>query len=190
MPMATASSDDAHQILLGKLDLFSKTRTFRNPRWRPSHRRNKNVKQIISEASRKEASMAPTQTNSGSSTPVLSQMRPGDGTMTPHGEDGRVPWPNIAKASQNLSTLVLERNMQASLFSGPSVIYSNIESAPSLHPGHTKPYCDITGLPAPYRDPKTRLRYHNEEIFSLIRSLPQGGAERYLEARGAQVILK
>ena len=81
--------------------------------------------------------------------------------------------------------------MQASLpASGPVATYTNIESAPSLHPAHQKPYCDITGLPAPYTDPKTRLRYHSKEVFGVVRTLPQGIAEKYLEARGAHVVLK
>jgi INO80 complex subunit C len=73
---------------------------------------------------------------------------------------------------------------------GPTVTYTNIESAPSLSPAHQHRYCDITGLPAPYTDPKTRLRYHNKEIFGVIRTLGQGVAENYLEARGAHVVLK
>lgn len=74
--------------------------------------------------------------------------------------------------------------------SGGLVTYTSIEAAPSLHPAHAKPYCDITGLSAPYRDPKTRLRYHNAEVYQFIRSLPQGVAEMHLAARNAQVILK
>lgn len=69
-----------------------------------------------------------------------------------------------------------------------SVTYTNIESAPSL--AHAKHYCDITGLPAPYTDPKTRLRYHNKEVFTVVRELGQQTAEGYLEARGAHVVLK
>jgi len=69
----------------------------------------------------------------------------------------------------------------------PNATYTNIESAPSM--AHAKHYCDITGLGAPYTDPKTRLRYHNKEIFGVIRSLGQGVAEQYLEARGAHTVL-
>lgn len=36
------------------------------------------------------------------------------------------------------------------------------EAPPSLRP--SKKYCDITGLEAPYTDPKSRLRYHNADI--------------------------
>ena len=190
MPIATATSDDSHQRLLDHLDLYAKPRNFRNPRWKPSQRRNKNVKQIISEASRKEASLLATQSNSGISTPRVQDPKTGTGIVTPAPESGFVTQPNSSKVTHNLSTMVLEKNMQASMLSGPIVTYTNIESAPSLHPAHSKPYCDITGLHAPYRDPKTRLRYHNKEVFDVIRSLPQGVAEKYLEARGAHVILK
>lgn len=70
----------------------------------------------------------------------------------------------------------------------PSATYVNIESAPSL--AHSRRYCDVTGLPAPYMDPKTRMRYHNREVFAMIRQLPQGVAEQFLEARGAHTVLK
>lgn len=36
------------------------------------------------------------------------------------------------------------------------------EAPPSLRP--PKKYCDVTGLEAPYTDPKSRLRYHNADI--------------------------
>ncbi|KAL9615284.1 MAG: hypothetical protein Q9167_000255 [Letrouitia subvulpina] len=185
------TGDDSHQQLLDQLDLYLKPRPFRNQQWKPSLRRNKNIKQIISEASRKEASVLATQTNSGSSTPQIQTSTAGTGSATPMPAPGPQPvYSNITQAAQNLSTMVLEKNLQASLISGPAATYTNIESAPSLHPAHQKHYCDITGLPAPYTDPKTRLRYHNREIFELVRGLPQGVAEKYLEARGAHVVLK
>ncbi|KAI9818692.1 MAG: hypothetical protein M1832_004167 [Thelocarpon impressellum] len=183
MAPATPASDDSHQQLLDKLDITSVRKPFRNPAWKAPVRRNKNIKQVLTEASRKEASLAATQNNSGASTPGPAA-------------NGPSRQPNIAQAAQSLSTLVLERNTQqaqAASFAtaGPMVAtYSNIESAPSLHPAHQKHYCDITGLPAPYTDPKSRLRYHNQEVFRVVRSLGQGVAENYLEARGAHVVLK
>lgn len=180
---AAQEAADAHQALLDQLDLTLKPRPFRNPKWKPSQRRNKNIKQIVSEASRKEASVMATQNNSGSSTPYVQST----GATTPMPTAGPS---TISQAAQNLSTMVLEKNLQNSISSGPVATYTNIESAPSLHPAHQKRYCDITGLPAPYTDPKSRLRYHNMEIFELVRHLPQGQGERYLEARGAHVILK
>jgi INO80 complex subunit C len=86
---------------------------------------------------------------------------------------------------------VLEKNLQrASGHQTPAVTYTNIESAPSLHPAHQKHYCDITGLPSKYTDPKTGLRYHDKEIFAVVRTLPQGVPYNYLAARGAHVVLK
>ena len=190
MPPVTPSADDSHQQLLDSLDLALKARPFRNATWKPSQRRNKNIKQILGEASRKEASVLATQNNSGTSTPQPLGSAMGTGAVTPLPSNGTLSHPNIAQAAQNLSTLVLERNLQASMSSGPVATYTNIESAPSLHPAHQRPYCDITGLPARYTDPKTRLRYHNKECFEVVRSLGQGVAEKYLEARGAHVVLK
>jgi len=66
--------------------------------------------------------------------------------------------------------------------------YQNIESAPSLRRGNK--WCDVTGLPARYTDPKTKLRFRNGEVFKVLRNLGAGGAEKYLEVRGANVILK
>merc|ERR1739848_398313 len=41
--------------------------------------------------------------------------------------------------------------------------YESIAAAPSALPA--KKYCDITGLPAPYRDPRTGLRFYDKEVF-------------------------
>jgi len=190
MAPSTPSADDSHQQLLDQLDLTLKPRVFRNARWKPSQRRNKNIKQIVAEAARKEASVMATHDNSGSSTPNPQSSAPNTGAATPIPTNGAFTQSSISQATQNLSTIVLERNLQASISSGPIATYSNIESAPSFHPAHQKHYCDITGLPAPYTDPKTRLRYHNKEVFDVVRGLNQGAAERYLETRGAHVVLK
>ncbi|EQL30553.1 chromatin-remodeling complex subunit ies6 [Blastomyces gilchristii SLH14081] len=214
MPPVSTATDDSHQKLLDQLDMGRFPRPFRNPHWKPSARRNKNVKQILSETSRKEASVLASQNNSGASTPFApvsstpvtatpaTENGTGDGTpMTPAAGTGAGAAsrpPNIAQAAQSLSTLVLEKNFRslAQMGSGmangmgPAVTYTNIESAPSLHPSSQKRYCDITGLPAPYTDPKTRLRYHDKEVFAVVRTLGQGVAESYLEVRGAHVVLK
>lgn len=187
-PITQASDEKTHQALLDQLDIYSIPKPFRNPNWKPPQRRNKNVKQILSEASRKEASVLATQTNSGASTPALQST----GAATP--SNGMLH-PNIAQAAQSLDRLVLEKNLAAAsngnmASAGPAVTYTNVESAPSLHPSSQRRYCDITGLPAPYTDPKTRLRYHNMEIFALIRTMGQGTTEQYLAARGAHTVLK
>lgn len=190
----------AHLELIEQLDMHSIQKSFRNPHWRPNQRRNKNIKAILGDASRKEASVNATpQDNSGVATPAM-QDNDGlstSGASTPAIASGNgTPnlQPNLAQASRSLSKLVLEKSLSASArpangaLSAPTATYTNIESAPSLAP--LKHYCDVTGLPAPYLDPKTRMRYHNREVFTAIRSLPQGVAEQFLEARGAHTVLK
>ncbi|KAK0718274.1 YL1 nuclear protein C-terminal domain-containing protein [Lasiosphaeria miniovina] len=198
----------AHLAVIEQLDIHSIHKTFRNPHWRPNQRRNKNIKTILGDASRKEASVIATPQNaSGAATPAVDDGLSTSGTSTPAvpsangGSNGNSLQPNLAQASRSLSKLVLEKSLNPSraanggagavgpgLSTAPSVTYTNIESAPSLVP--LRHYCDVTGLPAPYLDPKTRLRYHDKEVFATIRSLPPGLGEQHLEARGAQTVLK
>ncbi|RDW63890.1 hypothetical protein BP5796_10392 [Coleophoma crateriformis] len=192
MPPPPQKDDDgAHLRLIGQLDIYSVPKPFRNPSWKPNQRRNKNIKTILGDASRKEASVMATNENSVAVTPFRDDSATStDGEGTPaRSTQSSTLQPNLAQASRNLSKLVLERNMRSNGFnSAPNVTYTNVECAPSL--AHSKHYCDITGLAAPYTDPKTRLRYHNKEVFGVVRSLGQGVAEQYLEARGAHTILK
>ncbi|KAI9719700.1 MAG: hypothetical protein M1828_006133 [Chrysothrix sp. TS-e1954] len=197
-PITSASNETNHQPLMDSLDIASLPKPFRNPTWRPPMRRNKNVKQIISEASRSQASILPTPAG-------------GSGIATPVAGDPAAP--DMAKATRDLAHLVVERNANAlatssNVASGasngntpsaatpsagmnpPLVSYSNIESAPSLHPSSQRHYCDITGLPAAYTDPKSRLRYCNGEVFRVVRGLGQHPTESYLAARGAHTVLK
>ena len=193
-PLTAQSDERTHQALLDQLDIYKVSKPFRNQHWKPPQRRNKNVKQIVADATRKEASVMATQNNSGASTPALPHTEGVTGSATPVGRP-----PNIAQAAQSLSTLVLEKNMKAGAAAngngngngtGPAATYTNIESAPSFHPSSQRRYCDITGLSAPYTDPKTRLRYHDKEVFGIIRTMPQNVVEGYLAARGAHTVLK
>ncbi|XDG06842.1 hypothetical protein ABKA04_006457 [Annulohypoxylon sp. FPYF3050] len=202
---APTEAQIAHQELIDKLDIHSIHKSFRNPHWRPNQRRNKNIKTILGDASRKEATsiVATPQDNSGAVTPTpaddgLSTSGSSTPAQQPAGSASNPNLqPNLAQASRSLSKLVLEKSLRpggtsgsggATVSAAPSATYTNIESAPSL--AHTKRYCDVTGLPAPYLDPKSRLRYHSREVFGFIRTLPQGAAEQYLEARGAHTVLK
>ncbi|KAJ4522923.1 hypothetical protein HRR78_000412 [Exophiala dermatitidis] len=192
MPPSTPQpADDSHQQLLDQMDIYYTPKPFRNPNWKPSTRRNKNTKQMISESQRKEASVLATQNNSGASTPIPTTGATTDGAATPAYSSAASRPLNMAQATQSL-----KRNLQRAAngpqagTAGPAVTYTNIESAPSLHPANHKHYCDVTGLPAKYTDPKTKLRYYNGEIFAVVRSLPQGAPDQYLAARGANVVLK
>jgi hypothetical protein len=107
-PLTAASDEKTHHALLDKLDIYAVPKPFRNPNWKVPQRRNKNLKQILGEASRKEASVMATQNNSGVSTPAVPHS---EGGATPAGNVDRPP--NIAQAAHSLSTLVLEKNDRA-----------------------------------------------------------------------------
>lgn len=187
---APTEAQAQHLELLDKLDTHAVHKTFRSASWKPNQRRNKNLKAIVGDAAKRENSaMATPQDGSGNVTPGADDGLSTSGVTTPASSNGKEQ-PNLAQASQSLSKLVLEKSLKPAGLPGtvPSATYTNIESAPSL--AHAKRYCDVTGLPAPYFDPKSRMRYHNKEIFGFVRSLPQTTAEMYLEARGAHTILK
>ena len=182
-PITTASNEETHAALLDSLDMHKIHKPFRNPAWKPPQRRNKNLKQILSEAQRAQQSLINTQQNSGATTPQPSTT----GTATPSLN------PNPAQASQDLSRLVVEKNAKqvngGSLGATvPSVTYTSIAAAPSLKP--KKKYCDITGLPAKYKDPKTGLFYYNAEVYAVVKGLTTGQVQEYLAARGANTVLK
>ncbi|XP_060906530.1 INO80 complex subunit C [Labrus mixtus] len=80
--------------------------------------------------------------------------------------------------------LALERTLPWKL-NDPN--YYNIEAPPSLLP--TKKYSDISGLPANYTDPQTKLRFTSSEEFSYIRLLPTDVVTGYLALRKATCIV-
>ncbi|PNS15902.1 Chromatin-remodeling complex subunit ies6 [Sphaceloma murrayae] len=189
-PITTASNDENHHALLDKLDMHKIHKPFRNPAWRPPQRRNKNLKQILSEAQRREQSLLNTQNNSGTSTPQAT-----------NGTDGASLSVDPAQGSSDLSRVVLEKTINGGNGSAgssllpptgmtqqPSYTWTSIAAAPSFKP--KQKYCDITGLPASYIDPKSGLRYANKEIYGVVRTLGTGSVQEYLAARGANTVLK
>ncbi|CAB1421886.1 unnamed protein product [Pleuronectes platessa] len=80
--------------------------------------------------------------------------------------------------------LALERTLPWKL-DDPS--YYNIDAPPSLKPA--KKYSDISGLPANYADPQTKLRFTSCEEFSYIRLLPTDVVTGYLALRKASCIV-
>lgn len=66
--------------------------------------------------------------------------------------------------------------------------YLNIDAPPSMLP--TKKYCDLTGLPAKYTDPITKLRYVSKEAFRKARKLHDHKVEEFLSLRHAQIRIK
>ncbi|KAF1812921.1 hypothetical protein P152DRAFT_330910 [Eremomyces bilateralis CBS 781.70] len=192
-PITKESDETNHLALLDKLDLYSVAKPWRNPNYKPHPRRNKTLKQLLAEEARKyeiPTSVLPTQNNSGVSTPIPGMTPSGaTGAMTPvGGASTSAPAMNgngtVEKAAQNLSGLAIDGQVPQR----PRVTWQGLEATPSLLP--KKKYCDITGLPASYTDPKSGLRYHNKEVFQYVRTLSQTQVEQYLEFRGAHTVLK
>lgn len=63
------------------------------------------------------------------------------------------------------------------------VTYGGLEAPPSLKPA--KKYSDISGLPAKYTDPQTKLRYSNAEEYAKLRLLSPDQVNGYLILRRA-----
>ncbi|KAK8769292.1 INO80 complex subunit C [Amblyomma americanum] len=61
--------------------------------------------------------------------------------------------------------------------------YAALEAAPSLRPW--RKYSDLSGLVAPYTDPKTKLRYANRHEYARIRLLTADQVNGYLVLRRA-----
>mmetsp|Transcript_9713 Transcript_9713/g.18524 ORF Transcript_9713/g.18524 Transcript_9713/m.18524 type:complete len:141 (-) Transcript_9713:112-534(-) len=66
--------------------------------------------------------------------------------------------------------------------------YANIQNGLSLAP--PKKYCDITGLPAKYTCPRTKLFYRSAKQFQQIQDLPKHTVEAYLGLRNANFQLR
>ncbi|XP_057663169.1 INO80 complex subunit C [Diorhabda carinulata] len=67
------------------------------------------------------------------------------------------------------------------------VHYGSINAPPSFKP--PQKFSDLSGLPAPYTDPQTRLRYANKEEYATIIDLPMDITAGYLALRGATSIV-
>lgn len=66
---------------------------------------------------------------------------------------------------------------------GPT--YATLDAPKTMKP--VKKYSDLSGLPCKYRDPTTKLLYHNSDEFAQIRMLSQDVVNGYLELRKANV---
>ncbi|KAK5680544.1 chromatin-remodeling complex subunit ies6 [Elasticomyces elasticus] len=181
-PITTASNEETHMALLNQLDMTNVPKPFKQPNWKPAQRRNKNLKQILAEEARtqQQRSSINTQQNSGAVTPQVATN--GGAAATLH--------PNPAQGSQDLSRVVLENNTAAAQAvppKGPSVTYTSIAAGPSTK--KPQKYCDITGLPCKYTDPKTGMYYYNAEMYKRIQSLTTAQVQEFLEIRKANTVL-
>ncbi|XP_066487269.1 INO80 complex subunit C isoform X2 [Tiliqua scincoides] len=65
--------------------------------------------------------------------------------------------------------------------------YFSIDAPPSFKPA--KKYSDISGLPANYTDPQSKLRFSTIEEFAYIRMLPSDVVTGYLTLRKATTVV-
>lgn len=56
-------------------------------------------------------------------------------------------------------------------------------SLPRISVKPPKKLCDLTGLPAPYKCPRTALRFYNLSVFKYLRSLSSERSEKYYEMK-------
>jgi len=69
-----------------------------------------------------------------------------------------------------------------------TLTYESINAPPSLLPA--KKYCDITGKPAPYKHPRTGLRFCNKEVYNVVNSLADDAVQAYLSVRRPNPLLR
>ncbi|XP_065170357.1 INO80 complex subunit C [Atheta coriaria] len=67
------------------------------------------------------------------------------------------------------------------------ILYSSINAPPSFLPAEK--FSDLSGLPAPYSDPQTRLRFANKEEYSTLATMPMDITAGYLALRGVSSIV-
>uniref|UniRef100_A0A8C2I7K6 INO80 complex subunit C n=1 Tax=Cyprinus carpio TaxID=7962 RepID=A0A8C2I7K6_CYPCA len=86
---------------------------------------------------------------------------------------------------KNLKQILAAEKALPWKFTDPN--YCSIDAPPSMKPA--KKYSDISGLPANYTDPQTKLRFASTEEFSYIRQLPTDVVTGYLALRKATCIV-
>ncbi|KAI3644703.1 hypothetical protein MP228_010867 [Amoeboaphelidium protococcarum] len=70
-----------------------------------------------------------------------------------------------------------------------AVTYQSIEAPPSFTP--KQKYCDITGLPSNYQDPRTKLYYRSHEEYQYIQhELNEALIHQYIDLRRGHAVLK
>lgn len=99
-------------------------------------------------------------------------------------------WRGHAKRAKNAKAVLQDeqRRLQAANVSSDKATYFSVDAPPSLRP--QKHWCDITGLEGRYRAVRSGLRYHNVEVYRVIKDLTPGVDQSYLELRNATVVLK
>ncbi|PWN21688.1 hypothetical protein BCV69DRAFT_281624 [Microstroma glucosiphilum] len=141
-----------------------------------ARRREDRLKKEAEQAAREEAG----EDISGTATPTGELTAGGSGDGDESMAEGDADASTITPTEEELEQQRLEEEERKRKRSLPT--YLSVEAPPSLRPA--KKYCDVTGLIAPYTDPKTSLRYHSAEIYEVIKTFGPGIDQAYLSLRG------
>jgi len=88
--------------------------------------------------------------------------------------------------SRNMKVILTSENYSA--LSPLIPTYMSLKALPSRLPG--KKYCDLTGFPAKYADPQSKLRYFSKDQFKLVRELKYDVAQGFLKIRDSEDVLR
>jgi INO80 complex subunit C len=98
-------------------------------------------------------------------------------------------WKLGNKKFKIVKALLMEEQRRVSALHTDKPTYFSVDAPPSLKP--PKHWCDITGLEGIYKSGRhSGLRYHNKEIYEVVRELGPGVDQQYLGLRNANVILR
>lgn len=93
----------------------------------------------------------------------------------------------LPRRTRNVKAVLVEEQRRVANLPPSVPTWFNIEVPPSvLPPGH---WCDITGLEAPYKM-QNGLRFHNQEVYQIVKKLGPEVDQKYLKLRKANFILK
>ncbi|XP_032813358.1 INO80 complex subunit C isoform X2 [Petromyzon marinus] len=124
------------------------------------------------------ATMAVAAVEGKEAVPVLVSAEPAHSGLGGMGVRKSRVWKNLKQI------IAAERSMN---WSPDDATYSNIDAPPSFKPA--KKYSDLSGLPASYTDPQSKLHFSNAEEFSQVRTLPMDIVSGYLALRKATSIV-
>jgi len=152
-------------------------------------------------ATAQPAASTPAPTRKGGRAPAVVEIRPAQveamkhiATASEHGVDCP-SWYGFKSASfvakrqagigpgrqwRNMKQIIDRENFH--LMAADTPTYVSIRSAPSSLP--VRKYCDVSGLPAAYTDPRTRLHFHSTSEYKQIQAQSTDTIKIMLELRG------
>jgi len=88
---------------------------------------------------------------------------------------------DLGHCSAQLKAVLIAENFD--LLPPTEPTYVNITAPPSTLPNPK--YCDVTGLPANYTDPRTKLNYFSSDVFQLCRTMTEVDVNKLLKIRNS-----